>query len=160
MLLNTIFKILGILAFLAIIVAGISLSYDVFKHKIPFSGESEFRKKYISAQKNAEISVYKWVKTKQKMPPVNEGAFEPAHLILLLKVKNNSNIALALHDLIIDVLNQDGVVIDKCSALSSEIIPRGVDPLSETEVKIVCSNMDLSENENGNLKFIAKFSQI
>lgn len=102
MLLNTIFKFLGIFAFLAIIVAGISISYDVFKNNVHFSRENTFKKEYISAQKNAEISVYKWAKTKQKLPLVNEGAFEPAHIILLLKVKNNSNIALALHDLILN----------------------------------------------------------
>ena len=159
MLLNTTFKILGILAFLAIIIAGISISYDVFKHKIPFSGESKFRKEYLSAQKNAEVSVYKWTRTKQTMS-LDKGTFKPAHLILLLKVKNNATIVLALHDLIIDVLNQDGVVIDKCSALRSELIPRGVAPLSEAVVKVVCSDMDISENEDGNLHFVATFSHI
>lgn len=141
--LNTIFKITGIVFFLLGILALFLMFYSegFFCSPRDYSALKE-------AQSKAELSVIKAEKDGDK-------------IIFLLNVKNDSDKDLNFYGLVINVVDENNKTIDKCSATSSEMVPRRASAKSGvTVLKIICKNMQLSTRYRGDVKYIPKFERM
>ncbi len=157
--LDKVFKIAGIIAFVAIVVAGISIMYDVFgrsSHSAPpdldYTGNTSQRplNPQQKATMQAEGEVIKSMKVNDK-------------LILLLRISNPSDRSIRTHSLSINIVSSEGEIIDQCtmnnntfSHLSSMIRPKKI-----VTRKVICSDMvfiqDIQESTDS-LKYEIHFS--
>ncbi len=136
---NTMFKVVGIIASLAVIIAVLLLFLLNFEQP-----KGNLLSK--NAQSKAVMKVTKAEKDGNK-------------ILFLLKIKNGSDERLFLHGLVINILDKNNEVVDKCRLRGSEAVPLSISPTKESTVKVICSNMQFAAEFTGKVNYDLIFEE-
>lgn len=64
-----------------------------------------------------------------------------------------------MRGLVVNVVADNGEIIDKCPVSISAMVPSSIPANTENTIKVLCENMQLSDKYQGEVQYIAKFEE-